>query len=1014
MTPASIGPYLVAKEIGRGPTGQVWLVTAPEGHHLALKAMSALDMHQRDTLRQNDIINRRLVHHHIIAWLAADFDHDPPYIVMPYLAGGSLADKLRAGAITPHHAITWLRQLALSLDYAHYQGVAHGALKPTNILFDVVNTPYLSDFGFGELVNPDVHLLDMHTRRQADVRAMGELAFWALTGQPPAGQTANALNPALPPAVDKVLARFERAEEPLLTLIHALGDSLGMTFPPLVHNTLGQATRWVGRDTELRHLQAAYRAVHSHAGLQAVLITGEDGVGKTRLVDELLNWVINRPEINRYIHTHMRPNGPPYSLFRSVVQFRLSHLPRVDPRPMTARLEWMVSNLLGEPPAPHHQETAHVIGHLAGFDMSSSPHVRPLLADPQQLAERGQQLFLRWLSAASRKEPVILVVDDAHLADVASQQTLQALAATRQRDDILLIIISRPGYYERRAEWHGLLQHLPLGPLSAAQTQMLIRNALDDAAPLPPTLAETMTRYTEGNPALTVQWLQRLNETGIVTPTASGRWQVNEARLAEVRLSLADLLNDRLRALSNAEQAVLRRAAILGALTSLESVAMLAAVDGVTAEWPAVMQTLVTRNFLRPETAHTFGFVPAVFGEIVYADIPPTLRQAYHAATAQWLLQQPNIHPRLLARHYAAAGQLTEAAICLARAAAAAGQVGAYHEALDDASQGLAWLADQPDTELAVQLRLQHAEANHHLGRYAEAQASLQTVLRSPHTPVQRFAALTLTAANLRRQGDNQGAHTQLTALLLQANAPVPAYLQLQARNELAGACWRLGQLDEAIQHYQGALDQALQRHEPHWQAQALLGLGIVYVLKNQPETSQRYLERAYTRASASGNRRQALSALNNLGVTCTVLGQHDRALTFTHKALDIARELDSPGEVATTLSNLAEIYLKQDKAASARLVLCEALTIMHALGPQPWQLNIFLPYADWLHTQNRLAEAVALWRFIQAHPASDHAQRAQAVQRLQAHADVPPAPDAPTDIAGWVAQGLRDTAPAG
>lgn len=1016
MTPESLGPYRILGQIGQGPVGVVFLAATPDGYRLTLKAMHALDASQRDTLRQNDILNRQLAHSHIIAWLAADFDHDPPYIVMPYLAGGSLADRLQNGPVPAAVAITWLRHVAISLDHAHFRGLTHGAVKPTNVLFDAAGVPYLSDFGFGELAVPAPPVLAFSARQQADVRALGGLAFWALTGQAPTTPLppATTRNPALPAAVDEVLARFDRAQEPLLALIRALSDALALPFPPLVRNTLGQAICLVGRDEELRHLQAAYRAVYAQAGLQVVLITGEDGVGKTRLVDELMNWVIDRPEISRYIHTHMRPNNPPYSLLREVVYFRLSHLPRVDPRPIADRLEWMVANLLGEQPGPHHQETAHIIGQLAGFNVQASPYVKPLLADPQELARRGQQLFLRWVTAASHKEPVILVVDDAHLADAASQQVLHVLASTRQRDDILLILTSRPGHYERRAEWHGLLQHLPLRPLSPEHIEQLIEKTLGETVPLPPTLTNLMAHYTEGNPALTVQWLQRLTEAGILTTTALGHWQVNETRLPEARLSLTDLLNERLRALSEAERAALRRAAILGALASLEGIAALDAVDAVQAEWPLVVQALVVRNCLRPQTAQTFGFVPALLAETVYASIPPDLCRAYHATVAAWLVTQPHIPPRTLAHHFAAAGQLVEAATCLARAAETAWQVSAYQEALADATQGLAWLTDQPEDDLALQLRLQQAEANYQLGHYTAAQASLEAMLPRPLNATQRVAAQTLLAANQRRQGNNQLAYDHLSVLVAQDMTTVAVPIRLRALTELASTCWRLGHLDEATQHYEAALDLAEQHHEAHWITQSLLGLGIVYGLKKQYATSQHYLRQAYARATAHGNRRQALLALNNLGVLSTILQQTAQSLSYTQKALELAQEIDAPIDIAMTLSNLAEIYLAQDKPETARPIIHQAMHLAQTIGSVPWQMSTLLRYADWLQAYQHLPKALAAWQFVQAHPAADHDQREQAAQRQHAHPQAAPMPTPPTSLDDWVTLALHDTESAG
>lgn len=1015
MTSGFIGPYRILSQVGAGPLGMVYCVAAPDGHRLALKALGALTAEQRDILRQSDIINRRLLHTHIISWLAADFDHDPPYVVMPYLSGGSLADRLRAGPMPPDKVLGLLRPVILSLDYAHALGVTHGNLKPSNVLFDAADLPYLSDFGFGDLTRaPETQ--DWLVREARDVRAIGALVFQAITGQgvPAPGASAHAPNPPLPAAVSAALARFfSEPNENLSVLVRGLSEALGLPFVPLVHNTVGQATRWVGREAELRQLQTAYRAVQGQAGLQAVLVTGDDGMGKTRLVDELLNWVIDRPELCRYIHTRMRFGNPAYSLLRAVVYFRLSHLPRVDPRPIADRLEWMVANLLGEQPGPHHQETAHVIGQLAGFNVQASPYVKPLLADPQELARRGQQLFLRWVTAASRKEPVILVVDDAHLADSASQNLLQLLVSTRQRDDILVVLVSRPGFYERRAEWHGLLQHIALGPLNQDQCLALIQSALNTSASIPSALTQLVTRYAEGNPALMTQWLQRLVDIGVLAQAAPGIWQVDEQRLGEARLSLTDLLNDRVRSLPPVERMALRRAAVLGAQASLDAICALDDVDGAVADWSLVVQALVARNFLRPETAHIFSFVPLVLGETVYASIPTEQRRHYHQAVAHWLAQhQPQVPPRVLARHYAAAGQETLAAACLLRAAEAAWHVSAYHETLHDAQAGLAVLANHPWDDLHSQLQLQLAEASHSLGRYAATQEALDVLLAQPLSLPLRLAAQVLAAANMRRQGDSATAYQQLSALLPAIYHSAPAPLQLRALIELGAACWRLGHLSEAAHHHHAALDLATRQAQVYWVSQALLGLGIVHGLQDQLQLAHTYLEQAYARAAETGNRRQMLLALNNLGIVAVKANDVPQALMYAQQALEIARELEAKPEIAMALSNLAEILILQQHYDQAYAAIHQALQVARDSGALTWQITTLLHYADALHQQQRTAQVASLWHMLAHHPAADYAQRAHASQRLQSLAS-PVVPDT-LDLADWVDWALRATASAG
>jgi serine/threonine-protein kinase len=188
-----------------------------------------------------------------------------PYIVMEYLPGGSLADRLqREGAQPVGRALQWLHQAAQALDAAHAHGVVHRDVKPANLLLDDDDRVHVADFGVasaagmtsltaeGTVVGTAGYLSPEQARGEratpaSDRYALGVVAFELLTGQrpferdtataealahvsapiPPASQ----LNPELPRQVDEVLAR-SLAKEPkhrfaaATDFVHALRDAL--------------------------------------------------------------------------------------------------------------------------------------------------------------------------------------------------------------------------------------------------------------------------------------------------------------------------------------------------------------------------------------------------------------------------------------------------------------------------------------------------------------------------------------------------------------------------------------------------------------------------------------------------------------------------------------------------------------------------------------------------------------------------------------------------------------------
>lgn len=189
----------------------------------------------------------------------------PAFIVMEHLAGGTVSDALRAGAIGREEAMRWLADAASALDHAHARGVVHRDIKPANFLLDQNRALYVADFGIARLLSEDTitsagelfgtaaylspeQALGRPATDASDRYALGVTAFELLVGKRPftgehlAAQArqhiedlpprASESNRELPPALDAVLERAmaKRAEDRYPTagaFVDGLKDSLG-------------------------------------------------------------------------------------------------------------------------------------------------------------------------------------------------------------------------------------------------------------------------------------------------------------------------------------------------------------------------------------------------------------------------------------------------------------------------------------------------------------------------------------------------------------------------------------------------------------------------------------------------------------------------------------------------------------------------------------------------------------------------------------------------------------------
>lgn len=242
----TLGRYRLDALLGEGGMAQVYRATDPDdGCTVAVKVI-----HPRLAddpafvarfLREARTV-ARLQHPCIVPLRDFGEDDGLPYIVMPYLGGGTFADRLRAG-LTPDEALALLGPIAAALDYAHVRGVVHRDVKPSNILFTDEGEPLLADFGIarevgeaaitavGSQIGTVRYLAPEQAQGQpldgrADLYALAVIFFETLTGQPPFPMSATdtilsvavrviaaqpppprSINPDLPAGVDAVLLR---------------------------------------------------------------------------------------------------------------------------------------------------------------------------------------------------------------------------------------------------------------------------------------------------------------------------------------------------------------------------------------------------------------------------------------------------------------------------------------------------------------------------------------------------------------------------------------------------------------------------------------------------------------------------------------------------------------------------------------------------------------------------------------------------------------------------------------
>jgi serine/threonine-protein kinase len=231
--------------IASGGMGEVYRATDAElGRLVAVKLLA--ERHARNTdvrerfTREARAAARLSAHPNIVTVYDVGEHDRRPFIVMQYLSGGSVHDRLRSGPVAPGRALGWLAEAARGLDAAHASGIVHRDVKPANLLLDEADRVHVTDFGIASAAGFDTltlpgtvlgtagYLSPEQARGEpataaSDRYALGVVAFELLTGRRPfAAETpvteafahlnaevpsAHELTPAIPTSVDEVLSR---------------------------------------------------------------------------------------------------------------------------------------------------------------------------------------------------------------------------------------------------------------------------------------------------------------------------------------------------------------------------------------------------------------------------------------------------------------------------------------------------------------------------------------------------------------------------------------------------------------------------------------------------------------------------------------------------------------------------------------------------------------------------------------------------------------------------------------
>ncbi len=457
---------------------------------------------------------------------------------------------------------------------------------------------------------------------------------------------------------------------------------------------------FVGRKAQLDTLRGLWKRAREGAG-QTVLLHGEPGIGKSRLLGRFLADSGDAEESVVRLYASTFDEHSPLRPFLVHVRSLLG----LADSPAAGSVADALRSMLPRAGGP-------TIEALAGFLAHESEPGSNLGAEGRERRALALQALTELFAEEAARHPLRLVVEDAHWLDASSKELLEQLVHLAQKNALMILITARQPMSDILPKLDASLVHeMLLGPLSLSEVRVMVRTIFGDE-PVPSEVVARIAERTDGVPLFVEELLRPLLQS-----TAHASWDsvlAEDARPGAVPATLHEALAARLDRLGEAKE-VAQVAAVLGRSIELATLAHM--MELPAERLAARVDTLCATGVLRREPGtgegERFSFSHALVRDAAYDSILREQRQRLHVRAAKALQQvlpeRAAERPDIIARHLTEGGHRAEALPYWLAAGRAAAARSALHEARHVLECGAEIAADLPQTPEMIQTRLEFA-----------------------------------------------------------------------------------------------------------------------------------------------------------------------------------------------------------------------------------------------------------------------------------------------------------------